>query len=136
MAPGPPASFTSSTTVQLNVSAVLEPDCDRDGLGDETQDPDPTSCPPGPQAAITKAPKDRVETKRKRKRVKLAFSANEPATFECSLDGGPFAACTSPFRAKVKRGKHRFEVRAIDAGGNAGAAVTDTWRVVKRKRRE
>jgi len=136
IAPGAPTPFTSSTTVQFNLSATLEPDCDGDGLGDESQDPDASSCPPGPQATITKAPKDRVKAKRKRKRVRFAFAANEPATFECSLDGEDFAVCTSPFRAKVKRGKHTFEVRAIDAGGNAGVADADRWRVVKRKPKE
>jgi hypothetical protein len=33
----------SGTTVQLDVSALLEPDCDQDGLGDETQDQDLSS---------------------------------------------------------------------------------------------
>ena len=36
---------------QLDVSATLEPDCDSDGSGDETQDPELTgpNCPPPPQ---------------------------------------------------------------------------------------
>ena len=119
---------------RLDVSAILEADCDADGLGDETQDTDTLSCPPGPQAQITRAPKDRLRTKRKRKRVTFEFAANEPANFECALDGAGFAACSSPYRVRVKRGRHRFDVRAIDAGGNAGAAATDTWKV-KRKRR-
>jgi Ca2+-binding RTX toxin-like protein len=34
---------------QLDVSALLEPDCDKDGLGDETQDPNLSTCAaPGP----------------------------------------------------------------------------------------
>ena len=32
---------------RLNVSAVVEPDCDGDGLGDETQDQNLSSCAPG-----------------------------------------------------------------------------------------
>jgi Ca2+-binding RTX toxin-like protein len=32
---------------RLNVSAVVEPDCDNDGLGDETQDTNLSSCAPG-----------------------------------------------------------------------------------------
>jgi hypothetical protein len=37
---------TNSTDVgfRTNVSAVLEPDCDSDGFGDETQDPDTSPC--------------------------------------------------------------------------------------------
>jgi Ca2+-binding RTX toxin-like protein len=34
--------------VQIDVSASLEPDCDNDGFGDETQDPDISSCAPPP----------------------------------------------------------------------------------------
>jgi hypothetical protein len=33
--------------VQLDVSARLEPDCDKDGFGDETQDQNLSSCAPG-----------------------------------------------------------------------------------------
>jgi Ca2+-binding RTX toxin-like protein len=42
------ALFTTVAESQLDVSAILEPDCDSDGLGDETQDPDLTGagCPP------------------------------------------------------------------------------------------
>jgi RTX calcium-binding nonapeptide repeat (4 copies) len=32
---------------RVNVSAVVEPDCDNDGLGDETQDPNLSTCAPG-----------------------------------------------------------------------------------------
>jgi hypothetical protein len=36
------------TDVQIDVSADLEPDCDNDGFGDQTQDPDISSCGPPP----------------------------------------------------------------------------------------
>jgi hypothetical protein len=48
--------FTSvANGVQLDLSALLERDCDNDGLGDETQDPDLSSCAPGttPTGPIT-----------------------------------------------------------------------------------
>ncbi len=48
-----PFSFSGPGS-QLAVSALLEPDCDRDGLGDETQDPDISSCTPA--AAPAPAP--------------------------------------------------------------------------------
>jgi hypothetical protein len=49
------------------------------------------------------------------------FSASEPGTsFECSLDGGAFVACSSPFTtANLPVGKHTLSVRAVDSAGNA-----------------
>jgi hypothetical protein len=55
----PPVSDTSTYTsnptagIQFDVSATLEPDCDGDGLGDETQDPDTSSCKPASAPAPT-----------------------------------------------------------------------------------
>jgi Ca2+-binding RTX toxin-like protein len=38
---------------QINFSALLEPDCDNDGFGDETQDGDTASCRQGRRAAFS-----------------------------------------------------------------------------------
>jgi hypothetical protein len=50
----------------------------------------------------------------------LSFSADEAgSTFECSLDGEPFAPCSSPTsRFGLGEGPHTFEVRATDSAGN------------------
>ena len=46
--PGTMPSFQFvSVRTKLDLSAILEPDCDNDGFGDETQDPDLSSCGPG-----------------------------------------------------------------------------------------
>ena len=42
--------------VQLDVSAKLEPDCDNDGFGDETQDQNLSSCAPGTTPPPTGTP--------------------------------------------------------------------------------
>ena len=126
-----------TANVFIDVSAVLEPDCDRDGFGDETQDNELNACPPGPGVTITSAPKDKIKTKKKRKNVTYSFSANEPgATFNCVLDGKQeFKACTSPVTVSVKKGQHTFTVEATDAGGNSGAAATDTFKVKRKKKK-
>ncbi len=42
------------------------------------------------------------------------------ATFECSLDGAPFAACATPFAPpNIAGGDHALAVRAVDMAGNA-----------------
>ena len=122
---------------RINVSAVLEPDCDNDGLADETQDQDLNACPPGPNATITEAPKNKIKTKKKRVTVTFGFSANEQgAGFTCTLDGQQqFRSCVSPFSILVRKGKHTLSVTAIDAGGNAGAAATDSFKVKRKKKK-
>jgi hypothetical protein len=132
---GQPPFFTF-TGAALLFNADIEPDADGDGFGDETQDDCPTSaatqieCVP-PDTSITHGPKDKT----KKKSATFEFSSTEPgSTFQCSLDGGPFAACSSPDTLKVKKGKHHFEVRATDAAGNVdGSPASDDWKVKKKK---
>jgi Ca2+-binding RTX toxin-like protein len=60
----------------------------------------------------------------------FTFSANEPATFECSLDGAPFQSCTTPTGlGALSGGSHTFAVRATDSAGNIGAPTSRTWTV-------
>jgi hypothetical protein len=82
----------------------------------------------GPDVSITKGPKPKTT----KKRASFSFEASEPnSTFECSLDGGAFTECFSPRKFSVKRGRHRFLVRATDPLGNVGPATTYKWRVVR-----
>ena len=51
--------------------------------------------------------------------VRFFFSADESATFSCSLDRRAFRACEPPKRyRRLRPGRHRFRVVAEDAAGN------------------
>ncbi|MBK7393685.1 MAG: VCBS repeat-containing protein [Chloracidobacterium sp.] len=58
--------------------------------------------------------------------------AQSPITFECALDGGSFAACTSPKNYPVLGlGSHTFQVRAKDPSGNVDPTPESyTWLIV------
>jgi hypothetical protein len=117
---------------RANVAAVIEPDADHDGFGDETQDGCTTSearqddCV-APAAKIDKGPK----RKTKKRKAKFAFSSSEAnSTFTCAVDKKKSKPCTSPLKLKrVKPGKHTFTVVATDANANASAPAAHKWKV-------
>jgi hypothetical protein len=59
------------------------------------------------------------------------WSSSETATYQCSLDGAPFAAC--PGKPAVypglSEGAHSFGVRGTDNAGNTGNPATHNWTV-------
>jgi hypothetical protein len=134
--PGTTTTFTPDGNAQLDVSATLEPDLDADGFGDETQDQCPTDG--SLQAAcadttISGGPKDKT----RKKRATFVFTSNVPdASFQCAVDGQALKVpCTSPYKVKVKRGRHTFQVRAVSPGGVPDPTPsTDDWKVKKKKR--
>jgi large repetitive protein len=76
-----------------------------------------TLAPPSPTGATTAA---------------FAFGSDEsPVTFECRLDGGAFAPCTTPLDLSgLGGGSHTFRVRATDAAGNTdGSPALHTWTI-------
>jgi hypothetical protein len=91
-----------------------------------------------PETQITKGPK----SKTKSKKATFEFDGTDAArsrrargslTFECSLDGKAFKACVSPKSYDgLKKGKHKFEVRAIDEAGNEDdSPAKDSWKIKK-----
>jgi hypothetical protein len=145
LAVGTTAPFTPDPNIKLDVAAVLEPDADGDGYGDETQD----LCPKDgttqgacavdapPQTRMLKGPRAKVRTRKAKKTVSFAFDADDPqAEFTCRLDGGAERACSSPFLVKVGSGRHTFAVTAVDQAGNRDATpATSTFKVKRKKRR-
>jgi hypothetical protein len=85
-----------------------------------------------PDTVLLRAPKNRHRTRRRAARVQFGFGATEgESRFECSVDDGPFKACSSPHeeRLRVRRGvwtRHAFAVRAVDAAGNPDGSPA-TW---------
>jgi hypothetical protein len=88
------------------------------GSGDDTNDastgPDAGEDTVAPETTIDSAPvsPDNAAS------FSISFSANEDATFQCSLDGAAPADCDSPFEASATDGPHTFSVRATDLAGN------------------
>jgi peptidoglycan/xylan/chitin deacetylase (PgdA/CDA1 family) len=64
--------------------------------------------------------------------VSVDFSVNESATFECSLDGGAYDSCGSPYTAAgLAVGFHTLLIRATDLVGNVESQpVSYLWTVV------
>ena len=67
----------------------------------------------------------------KRWRSELTISSEPNSTFQCSLDGSPFADCASPDRlGPLSDGRHTFSVQATDQAGNTDPTpATDAWTI-------
>ena len=132
----------TSADIELLVNADIEPDVDRDGFGDETQDRCPTDatkqaeCDP-PETTILRRPDNRTE----KPKARFKFIADEAgSTFECSLKGRDlpravkqFGSCTSPKRyTDLDPGKYKFRVRATDPAGNTDpTAARDKFKILE-----
>ena len=79
-----------------------------------------------PETRLASAPKSGTATS-----ASFAFAASESGTFECRLDAGQFALCGSTKSyTGLARGDHQFQVRAIDAAGNADVTPSlHAWKV-------
>ena len=78
-----------------------------------------------PQTSITSGPAEGSTTEDPT--PSFGFSSDDsPSSFQCSLDGGAFSACSGPGDAHttsaLAEGAHTFAVRATDFGGNLDAS--------------
>jgi hypothetical protein len=123
------------TAGRLNISAVVESDADGDGFGDVTQDACPASaltqaaCP-APDTKIKQAP-PKSSTNRN---VLVKFKSTiKKSSFKCSLDGGKYRNCSSPYRKTLAVGKHVLKVQAISPVGIADPTPAKVkFRILKR----
>jgi hypothetical protein len=82
------------------------------------------------------APNTRLKKKPRRRTAsrlaRFSFTSNQPgSTFQCKLDKKPFRSCRSPFKARVKPGRHSFRVRALNrAGGLDLTPAVFKWKVL------
>jgi len=87
----------------------------------------------GLTTVITRAPKNRIKTRRRKVTVRYEFEPRVPAGTRCRLDGGPFKPCAGTRSYRVRRGAHTFSVRAERSVG-PGPVATDSFRVVRKRR--
>ena len=81
-----------------------------------------------PETTITSGPSGTVTSTS----ATFAFAANEAsASFECRLDGGAWAPCSTPKSyTALLAGSHAFDVRATDPTGNVDATpARQTWTI-------
>ena len=154
--PPPPPPVTTEATTAAPVAATTAETTAATTTTEEPEAPAPAPAPtvapttapeppapaPAPPVTLTPPPVDttapgvRITTRPGASvavdSARIAFTAGEPATFSCRLDGGAFAPCTSPVELMgVAEGAHVFAVRARDRAGNVGRPVSVSWTFVR-----
>lgn len=92
----------------------------------------------GPVITITKQPKKKLGTRKRKRNVRVGFKSDEPgSTFECKINGAAFKPCDRPFKVKLKAkpgkgAKYKIQIRGTDPAGNTGAAVRVKTRVIRK----
>jgi hypothetical protein len=152
--PGIPKTYVPGSDAKFDIAATLEPDCDSDGLGDETQDPSLLggSCPVRGRTLTLDANKNKVK---KGKRVTLSGRVTEFARAgECQAGQTVQLERKKPSQATFttieqlqtdaagnfstkKKVKKTFEYRAqVAAGGGCGGQVSNTEKVKVKKEKK
>lgn len=81
-----------------------------------------------PETTVTSSPPSVAQSQT----AQFSFSSSEPGTFQCRLDGGIWAGCSSPKSySSLSIRRHTFEVRAVDGAGNSDATpARRVWDIV------
>ena len=105
-----PANAITTIFAQASVAGKSDSPCSATFVSYTQGNPHTTT----PETTLTRTPKKKVFTKKRKRAVVFAFASTAPgATFQCSIDGKAFKACTSGRKYKLKVGKHTFAVRAL-----------------------
>ena len=108
------ADGTGAVQIDTTISHDISPDWQEDSVDPQT------TISAGPSGAVTATT------------ATVEFASDEPgSTFECSLDGQPFVACTSPRTwTQLAVGAHGVRVRAVDPVGRTDPSpATAAWSV-------
>ena len=111
-------TFTSNTT--LTVTAW-------DSVGNRSNSPDNQyiyTIGPWPDTIIDSGPPNPTN------QTTATFNfhgINSPTSYQCQIDGGVFAVCTSPKSYTLIQGTHTFRVKAINVFGEDPTPASFTW---------
>jgi hypothetical protein len=123
-----PVEDPASELIERHEETTHEEGDGKEGSGIETEKELPTPAPPAPTPApapvvsVTKGP----GTVDNESRPTFEFSASQPASFSCQIDGAAPQPCVSPYVAPsaLSDGQHGFAVVGTDAEGRSGASNT------------
>jgi hypothetical protein len=107
-------------------------------------DPDTSVEKPKLKSAASPARSAEASKKKKKIKVTIPFTSNEPnSSFYCrvgkiaTITEVPYEECTSPFKAKLRKGKYQFDVVAIDGAGNPDPEPASlTFKAKKKKKKK
>lgn len=112
-------SVTTTTTIATTTTTLLPTTTTTSSTTTTSTTLAPDITPPPAPTVSGSSPKNN--------QVDLTFSNTEAGvTFECSVDGGAWSACTSPahFQGNQYDGTHSYSVRSKDAAGNASQSTS------------
>jgi hypothetical protein len=131
-APSPSSAATSTPTPRPRHSSAAGPPSTAAGT--------PSTSPSQPGVTESAVPKDVTPPQTVLSQdlpasdaALFTFTANEPATFTCSLDDAAYTPCDSPLRyLDLAAGWHTLSVRATDAAGNTDPTPAESrWHADK-----